>query len=93
VDALVSAPLYPSAWKGLSQKSMCRTVHMAPILRQIRPLITLRAQNSNHYISRTGIKMRLGQYAVPRQGANAGGGVAGDSTPGLLFGDWSAWDR
>jgi hypothetical protein len=51
------------------------------------------AQNSNLYISRTGIEMRLGQYAVPRQGANAGGGVAGDSTPGLLFGDWSAWDR
>jgi hypothetical protein len=32
-----------------SQKSLCRTVHRAPVLRRIRPLLTLKAQNSNYY--------------------------------------------
>jgi hypothetical protein len=37
-----------SAWKEYSQKSLCRTVHRAPVLRRIRPLLTLKAQNSNY---------------------------------------------
>jgi hypothetical protein len=44
-----------SAWKEHPQTSICRTVHRGPILRRIRPHLTLRA---DHYISRTGRKMR-----------------------------------
>ena len=36
-----------------------------PDTRRSRPLLTLRTQNSDYYISRTGIKMRSGQYAAP----------------------------
>ena len=76
--------IHLSAWKEYSQKSLCRTVHRAPVLRRIRPLLTLKAQNSNYYIWRTGVKMRSGQYTVTSQDADTRGGVAGDSTPGLL---------
>jgi hypothetical protein len=63
-----------TSWKLNSQKSICRTVHRAPILRRSRPLLTLKAQNSNHYISHPGIKMRSDQYAAPREHVNRGEG-------------------
>jgi hypothetical protein len=53
-----------------SPMSSCRTVHRAPVLRQIRPLLTPKAQTSNHSISRTCLKMRSDQYAAPREHAN-----------------------
>jgi hypothetical protein len=31
-----------------SQKSICRTVHRAPVLRRSRPLLTLKAQKTDH---------------------------------------------
>jgi hypothetical protein len=55
-------------------RPICRTVHRAPLLRRIRPLLTLRAQIADHYISRTGIMMRSSQYAAPRQDADTGEG-------------------
>jgi hypothetical protein len=73
--------IHLSAWKEYSQKSLCRTVHRAPVLRRIRPLLTLKAQNSNYYIWRTGVKMRSGQYTVTPQDADTRGGVAGVRTP------------
>jgi hypothetical protein len=50
------------------------TVHRASVLRRMRPLLTLKAQNSKNYISHTGIKMRSGRYAPPRQDADTGEG-------------------
>ena len=50
-------------------------VHRAPVLRQIRPLLTPKAQTSDHYISSTDIRSRSGQYASPRQDADAGRGI------------------
>jgi hypothetical protein len=39
------------------------------------------AQTSNHYITRTGIKMHPGQYAAPRQDADAEAGVGRSYDP------------
>jgi hypothetical protein len=66
--------VHPIAWKGYSQKAMCRTVYRAPLLRRILPLRTPRTQNSNHYVSRIGIRTRSGQYAAPPQNADTGEG-------------------
>src|SRR5215203_624486 len=35
-----------------SEAHICRTVHRAPVLRRIRPLRTLKAHYSNHYLHR-----------------------------------------
>jgi len=64
----------PECEKGNSQKSICRIVHRAPVRRRMRQLLTLRAQTSDHYISCTGIKMRLSQYASSHQDADAAEG-------------------
>ena len=64
----------PSAWKVDSQNSICRSVHRAPILRRIRPLLTLRTEKADHYMLRVRIKMRLCQYAAPHKHANRGEG-------------------
>jgi hypothetical protein len=63
---------------------MSRTVHMAPILRRMRPLLTPKAQNSNHYISRTGSKMRSGQYAASPGRSDARGRVVRRFNPGSI---------
>jgi hypothetical protein len=67
-------PYSRTSWKVDSQKSKCRTVHRAPILQQIRPLLSLKAQNSNHYIWRTGIKMHSSAIATSRQEVDRGQG-------------------
>jgi hypothetical protein len=66
--------IHLSAWKEYSQESICRTVHRAQVLRRSRPLLTLKAQTSDHYMLRVRIKMRSGQYAAPREDADAGAG-------------------
>ena len=53
--------------------SICRSVHMVPVLRRSRPFLTLKAQKADRYMSRTGIKMRSGPYAAPCQYADTGG--------------------
>jgi hypothetical protein len=68
-------------------------VHGAPVLRQIRPLRTLKAQTSNHSISFTGIKMRSSQYAAPRQDTDTGGGASGVQGGGLLPEVWLSRPR
>jgi hypothetical protein len=54
--------------------SICRIVHRAPLLRQSRPLLTLRAQKDDHYMLHVRTEMRSGQYAAPREDADAGEG-------------------
>jgi hypothetical protein len=71
---LPATSMHPSAWNVVSQKSICRTVHRAPVLRRIRPLLTPKTQTSNQNTSRTGIKRRSGQYAASRQDADTGRG-------------------
>jgi hypothetical protein len=51
---------------------------------RIRLLLTLRTKNPNDYISRTGIKMRSGQYAALRQDADTGAGVVRSFDPGSV---------
>jgi hypothetical protein len=60
---------------------MCRVMHRAPVLRRIQPLRTLRVQNSNHHISRTGIKVCSSQYAATRQDADVGEGYQDFRSP------------
>jgi hypothetical protein len=65
---------------------MCRNVYMAPVLRRSRPLLSLKIQYSDYYISEPGIKTRSDQYAAPREHANRGEGyqelIARGSLPG-----------
>jgi hypothetical protein len=58
--------------RDLLRSTYAETVHKIPILRRIRPLRTLKAQTSDHYIWRTSIQMRSGQYAAPPQDTDAG---------------------
>jgi hypothetical protein len=50
-----------------SPMSICRTVHGAPVLRQIRLLLTLRVQKADPLMMRTDLRMRSGAYASSRQ--------------------------
>ena len=59
--------LFTNVVEGTFPKPMCRTGHMAPYSDGVGRLEHSRAQNSNHYISRTGIEMRSGAYASSRQ--------------------------
>src|SRR5215204_4596368 len=68
--------------------SICRTVHRAPLLRQSRPLLTLRAQKADHYKLHVRTEMRSGQYAAPREDADAGRGSR-RFDPRLLPEAWS----
>jgi hypothetical protein len=75
--SLLHALIHPTVWKGISPKSICRTVHIASVLRRIRPLLKREAQKADHYILCVRIKLRSGAYATPRQDtdyAGAGGG-------------------
>jgi hypothetical protein len=54
--------------------SICRIVHGAPLLRRSRPLLTLKAQNSDHYMLHVRTEMRSSLYAAPREDADAGEG-------------------
>ena len=81
---LVSVPtrelrhfVHRHAWKGSSPKPICTMLHLVQVLRRIRPHRTLRAQTSDHYLSRTGIRRRSSPYAAPCQDADMGGGVGG----------------
>jgi hypothetical protein len=77
VLCLCQSFIHRGAWKENSQKSRCRTVHRAPVLRRSRPLRILRAHKADHYVLRVRIKMRSGAYASSRQDtdyAGAGGG-------------------
>jgi hypothetical protein len=56
-------------------------MYMVRVLRQIRPLLTLKAQNSNYYASCSGIKMRSGQYTSPCQDTKAGEGYQESRPP------------
>jgi hypothetical protein len=52
-------------------------VHRAPLLRRIRPQLTLKVQKAEHYMLCVRVKMRSGAYASSRQDtdyAEAGGG-------------------
>jgi hypothetical protein len=51
-----------------------------------------RAQNSDRYIWRTGLKMRSSQYAAPRQDADAGRGSR-SSAPRVDNYPRSSWHR
>jgi hypothetical protein len=50
-------------------------MHKVAVLRRSQPLLTLKAQKADHYISHTGMKMRSGQYVAPREHANRGRGI------------------
>jgi hypothetical protein len=41
--------------------SICEIVHKAPLLRQSRPLLTLRVQRADHYMLHVRTEMRSGQ--------------------------------
>ena len=82
---------YPTGQKKCSPKSLCRTVQRAPVLRRSWPLLTLRAQTSDHYMLRVCIKKRSGQYAAPRQDADTGEGYQ-ELRPRVLYGRYGVPD-
>jgi len=76
--------IHSSAGETNSQKSMCRSVHRAPVLRRIRPLLTLRAQKADHYMPRARTRMRTDESATLRRDTDTGGGGSRRHGPGSI---------
>ena len=72
--------------------SISRIVHKAPLLRQSRPLLTLMVQKADHYMLHIRTEMRSGQYAAPREDADARNGRQ-ELRPGLLPEAWLGCPR
>ena len=82
---LASAPIHLSAWKGNSQKSVCRMPYSSARWPPYGQSETSRLLQVDHYMLHLRIMMRSGTYASSRQDAHyMGCGVVRSCDPGSV---------